>query len=80
VSDPIDQAIAAVQAPVTVKLQRFDIQLAGTGRPVILFLPEDLSAHEALCVQRAILEVYDHQQNQRSPSRLVVPGNGLAGT
>jgi hypothetical protein len=76
VSDPIDQAIAAVKAPVTVKLQRFDITMAGTGRPVILFLPEDLSPHEALCVQRAILEVYDHQQQGRASSRIALP-NGF---
>lgn len=47
-SDPVDEAIAKVDGERTVTMCEIPVQIASTGRPVVLHVPVDMDDHELL--------------------------------
>ena len=72
--DPIDQAIAAAERPV-LQLVEVRVQIASSGRPVILQVPADL--HDMEVIELAAFVLLHMRGSiddmRRSSSRLIVP-------
>ena len=72
-SDAIDKAIAAAAAPQPMQMVKVQLRL-GTGKPAEIAVPADFDALDALCVQRAVLDLYDQVQARRRPQLVVARG------
>lgn len=81
-TDPIDRAVAAVEASPPIAEQRTQAQISLLGRRdrvALLNLPADVSDLELLALFGAILQIGDGLRAQRPASRIVGPNGAPVG-
>jgi antitoxin (DNA-binding transcriptional repressor) of toxin-antitoxin stability system len=80
-ADPIDAAIAAVEAtPEPVELRQFQVTISSTGRPAAVLLPVDATDAEIaeFCgwILTAVMNAHRQERAQKPAARILVPVPG----